>query len=54
MRLLFAPIRTNSHRRPVKEHTELEEELHEKAHIDYDRVAIVRRLLLQIIYHTTH
>lgn len=27
--------------RPVKEHTELEEELHEKAHIDYDRVAIV-------------
>lgn len=28
--------------RPVKEHTELEEELHENAHIDYDRVAIVR------------
>jgi phosphoenolpyruvate carboxykinase (ATP) len=27
---------------PVKEHTELEEELHENAHIDYDRVAIVR------------
>lgn len=24
-----------------REHTELEEELHEKAHIDYDRVAIV-------------
>jgi len=23
------------------EHTELEEELHEKAHIDYDRVNIV-------------
>lgn len=23
-------------------HTELEEELHETAHIDYDRVAIVR------------
>jgi hypothetical protein len=29
---------------PVQEHTELENELHEKAHIDYDRVAIVRSL----------
>lgn len=27
--------------RPGKSHTELEEELHETAHIDYDRVAIV-------------
>jgi phosphoenolpyruvate carboxykinase (ATP) len=27
--------------RPGKGHTELEEELHEHAHIDYDRVAIV-------------
>ena len=27
--------------RPQREHTELEEELHEIAHIDYDRVAIV-------------
>ena len=27
--------------RPQPEHTELEEELHEKARIDYDRVAIV-------------
>ena len=27
--------------RPAKEHTEIEEELHDKAHIDYDRVAIV-------------
>lgn len=26
---------------PQREHTEIEEELHEKAHIDYDRVAIV-------------
>jgi phosphoenolpyruvate carboxykinase (ATP) len=26
---------------PQVEHTELENELHEKAHIDYDRVAIV-------------
>ena len=26
-------------------HTELEEELHETAHIDYDRVSIVRLLL---------
>lgn len=31
--------------RPVTEHTELENELHEKAHIDYDRVAIVRYYL---------
>ena len=29
---------------PQLEHTELENELHEKAHIDYDRVAIVRYL----------
>ena len=27
--------------RPQREHTEIEEELHEVAHIDYDRVAIV-------------
>lgn len=27
--------------RPQKDHTEIEEELHESAHIDYDRVAIV-------------
>jgi phosphoenolpyruvate carboxykinase (ATP) len=27
--------------RPHVEHTELEEELHTRAHIDYDRVAIV-------------
>jgi len=26
---------------PHREHTELEEELHDQAHIDYDRVAIV-------------
>lgn len=31
----------DGYRRPVVEHTELENELHEKAHIDYDRVAIV-------------
>ena len=28
--------------RPQNEHTEIEEELHERAHIDYDRVSIVR------------
>ena len=28
-------------RRPTREHTEIEEELHETADIDYDRVAIV-------------
>lgn len=27
--------------RPTREHTEIEEELHDKANIDYDRVAIV-------------
>ena len=27
-------------------HTEIEEELHEKANIDYDRVAIVREALV--------
>ena len=27
--------------RPTREHTEIEEELHETAHIDYDRVEIV-------------
>ena len=31
--------------RPQREHTELEEELHEVAHIDYERVAIVRSSL---------
>lgn len=43
------PRRARSHvadrsspHRPQHEHTEIEEELHEKAHIDYDRVAIVR------------
>jgi hypothetical protein len=35
-------IRTDQSTRPKKEHTEIEEELHDKAHIDYDRVAIVR------------
>jgi phosphoenolpyruvate carboxykinase (ATP) len=34
-------ITTNEPTRPAKEHTEIEEELHDKAHIDYDRVAIV-------------
>jgi len=32
--------------RPQHEHNELEEELHEKAHIDYDRVAIVSQTTL--------
>lgn len=36
---------TDTEIRPSKEHTELEEELHEKAHIDYDRVAIVSQLM---------
>jgi phosphoenolpyruvate carboxykinase (ATP) len=32
------------------EHTELEEELHEKAHIDYDRVAIVPNPSVAALY----
>lgn len=33
----------NTQNRPGKGRTELEEELHETAHIDYERVAIVSR-----------
>ena len=32
--------------RPQREHTDIEEELHELAHIDYDRVSIVSDLLI--------
>ena len=39
-KLICFADRCNSHR-PQKDHTEIEEELHETAHIDYDRVAIV-------------
>jgi len=39
---LPAPLTNTAAHRPQVEHTELEEELHSKAHIDYDRVAIVR------------
>jgi phosphoenolpyruvate carboxykinase (ATP) len=35
------PSLTYTSTRPGKSHTELEEELHEHAHIDYERVAIV-------------
>lgn len=34
--------------RPQVEHTELEEELHERAHIDYDRVSIVSDHILHV------
>ncbi|KAJ4287400.1 Protein kinase C-like 1 [Collariella sp. IMI 366227] len=33
-----------------REHTELEEELHEKAHIDYDRVAIIPNPSVAALY----
>ena len=36
--------------RPSREHTELEEELHETAHIDYDRVAIVANPSVSALY----
>lgn len=39
--------RTSQRHRPGKGHTELEEELHETAHIDYERVAIVRKPLMR-------
>lgn len=35
---------------PQQEHTELENELHEKAHIDYDRVAIVPNPSVAALY----
>ncbi|KAK5652361.1 hypothetical protein OQA88_10553 [Cercophora sp. LCS_1] len=35
---------------PQHEHTELEEELHEKAHIDYDRVAIIPNPSVAVLY----
>jgi phosphoenolpyruvate carboxykinase (ATP) len=35
---------------PHREHTELEEELHEKAHIDYDRVAIIPNPSVPALY----
>jgi phosphoenolpyruvate carboxykinase (ATP) len=36
--------------RPTREHTELEEELHTTAHIDYDRVAIVANPSVAALY----
>lgn len=35
---------------PHREHTELEEELHETAHIDYDRVAIIDNPSVAALY----
>ncbi|KAF1982125.1 hypothetical protein K402DRAFT_397859 [Aulographum hederae CBS 113979] len=35
---------------PQREHTEIEEELHERAHIDYDRVAIVANPPVAALY----
>ncbi|KHJ30679.1 putative phosphoenolpyruvate carboxykinase [Erysiphe necator] len=35
---------------PVKEHTELEEQLHDTAHIDYDRVAIIPNPSVPALY----
>lgn len=44
LKMVSTVNKTNLHPggiQPQREHTEIEEELHEKAHIDYDRVAIV-------------
>jgi len=44
LKMVSSVNKTNLHPsgvQPQREHTEIEEELHEKAHIDYDRVAIV-------------
>lgn len=35
--------------RPLRDHTEIEEELHETAHLDYDRVAIVSLAFVTVI-----
>ena len=35
--------------RPQREHTDIEEELHEVAHIDYNRVSIVRSFTAPIL-----
>ncbi|RBQ68029.1 hypothetical protein FVER14953_21082 [Fusarium verticillioides] len=35
---------------PHQEHTELEQELHDKAHIDYDRVAIIPNPSVAALY----
>lgn len=46
LKMVSTVNKTNLHPggiQPQREHTEIEEELHEKAHIDYDRVAIVSR-----------
>ena len=40
-RRLVILVKVTNSSRPGNRHTELEEELHEHAHIDYDRVAIV-------------
>jgi len=42
----YADVTTD---RPTREHTEIEEELHERANIDYDRVAIVRARPLSVV-----
>ena len=36
--------------RPVHKHTEIEEELHDKANIDYDRVAIIPNPSVAALY----
>jgi phosphoenolpyruvate carboxykinase (ATP) len=43
-------IYANTLSRPSREHTELEEELHTTAHIDYDRVAIVANPSVSALY----
>jgi len=35
---------------PTREHTEIEEELHERANIDYDRVAIIQHPSVAALY----
>lgn len=40
----------NKAHRPTREHTELEEELHTSAHIDYDRVAIIANPSVAALY----
>jgi phosphoenolpyruvate carboxykinase (ATP) len=47
---LYKEALLTSQFRPTREHTEIEEELHDKANIDYDRVAIVANPSVAALY----
>ncbi|SZF00092.1 unnamed protein product [Blumeria hordei] len=47
---ILSPLQSDIKSSPIKEHTRLEEELHDNAHIDYDRVAIVPNPSVAVLY----